>query len=206
MTLKQSYGHLHRALDSSLAELSFRREDEGHYSSAVSDGLSHQIRFPARRAQDGAVLFSLCVSARFDELERLLRPDEPSVTVMVPIHLLQPDRHFYEWPARLLEDFPAIAARVMSDFRQWALPFYAAHSDLRSLRQHLSVQPPHYSYAFGPVQCACVLAAIDHLLGDTAAVLQRLNKLAADNHGFPPQRWLPYKQLHDTISATTGSA
>jgi hypothetical protein len=202
MTLKQSYDQIHRALDAPLAELFFRREGEGHYSCAVADGVSHHARFPARRATDGSVLFTLCVSAHFDALERLL----PSAAVMVPIHLLQPSRDYYEWPVRASNDFAAVASSIVTDFRQWALPFFAAHRDLRTLREHVSVHPPRYSYAFGPVQCACLLAAIDHLLGHTAAVLRRLERLANENHGFPPKKWLPYKQLHDAISATTGSA
>jgi hypothetical protein len=135
--------HLDSLLNVSLTEMGFKREQCLIFQQEMLN-VRRLLRFPTRTS-NGVLHFSANCAIRFEIIEQLLGNGEPlSPTLMMPLHLLSPEKRFYEW--ELLEtDSEGLIKKVIRECKQFALPFMDRMSVLNAFKSQLLFETDYYS-------------------------------------------------------------
>jgi hypothetical protein len=205
MTNSQGEKAIARLFSTPLTAHGFSCTESGVFCRRLSDDVSHRLAIGGRTASDRTFQFTVWVGVRFISLERLLRPDMDSPTIVMPIHLLRADHHFTEWSLCDDDDDVAVADEVLSDISHYAFPFFAANSTLALVAERLRSESPRDWYILDPLGRLRMLIAIEFLHGDRAAAVQRLDAIIAERRSALPKHRVPFVALRrrfDEIQAT----
>ena len=168
MTRRASERALSAALQGPLADRGF--EEVGALDFFRPNDLGgYTLRFGTRLDQERRVRVSGTVGIVFLSLNRIVglgdEVDERFPTVMMPIHLLHPDRSYREWTMAVPSDAPAVASEIVQEVDAFALPFLTAFGQIDAVKGALQSPHPRDWFMLNPEQRLVVLAAIEQLAG-----------------------------------------
>lgn len=137
--MANSVAQLEKLLDAKLAEplgeLGFERAQRLIFQREIPE-VRQLIRFPTR-LENKVMLFNANAAVRFERIETLLGNVDPLFpTLMMPIHLLRPNRNYLEWKLSS-ECHDDLVEAVVGDCRQYLLPLFASFSSIESLKSQL---------------------------------------------------------------------
>jgi hypothetical protein len=91
------------------------------------------------------MFFNVNGAIRFEKIEELLGNTDPlSPTLMMPVHILRPNREHIEWQF-IPESSGGLIDQVLADCRQYALPFLEKMSVMETLKSQLLSEFEHYA-------------------------------------------------------------
>lgn len=160
---------LHERLRKELSAIGFDAIGELCYRRTV--GACKQLINVECRMDGGMLKFSCTLGLRFDDVESILRPqtkDECYPTVSCPIHVLRPERTFYEWEGSCDAEFEISASSLATEVREVGLTFFDQFATLESVGAHLSSDEVSDYFMLASHQRVGVLAAISIVNGDRA--------------------------------------
>jgi hypothetical protein len=134
------------------------------------------LRFGGRIAGNQFKI-SCFVGIRFDAVSRLLEPDEVdglSATIANPIHLLAPERKFYERTAVEAGELEFPMAEVVGDVERYAFPCFERFGDMENVAIELRSASSHSTFLVNKWQRVTILAALLLARGDQGGAKQVL--------------------------------
>ena len=120
----------------------------------------------------------------------------------MPLHLLLPDRKYFEWEMGTAADLERDRPAVMEAIHKWALPFLDTQSDLNRVKLALGSDNPSDWFVLDPEARTSTLAAIDCVQGDRSAALSRLERALKELESAPSKKRYPLQRLRDRINKT----
>jgi hypothetical protein len=126
-----------------LQELGFKRAQRLIFQREAS-GVRQFLRFPTR-LHNNIMFFNVNAAVRFEEIEKLLGNVDPlSPTLMMPVHLLRPNKEYHEW--QFTPDYPGVLVdKVLADCRHYLLPLIEKMSVLETLKSQLVFEIDHFA-------------------------------------------------------------
>ncbi len=133
-------------LDSLLAqpllELGFKRARQLIFQANLAE-VKWILRFPTQ-FRNNIMLFNVNGAIRFEKIEELLGNADPlAPTLTMPVHLLRPDRQHTEWQF-IPESSGLVIGQVLTDCKQYLLPFLEKMSVIMLLKSQLLYEIEHY--------------------------------------------------------------
>jgi hypothetical protein len=130
-----------------LRELGFTQAERLIFQREIPE-VKHLLRFPTR-LQSGIMHFNANAAIRFERIETLLGDNDPlSPTLMMPIHLLRPNKKYIEWEFRP-ESPGDLADRVTGDCQQYLIPFFQKLGTIERLKTQLLYEIDHFAEVAG---------------------------------------------------------
>ncbi len=139
--------------------LSFRR---------IADGCNQLINVGCR-SEAGKLKLTCTLGVRFDAVESLLRPknmDKSYPTVSCPVHLLRPEREYYEWEGGNDEELTIAVESMIAEIQEVGLRFLDRFVKIEAVEQELSGSAVSDWLILDRLQRASTLIAIALIHGD----------------------------------------
>lgn len=131
------------------------------------------------RTDGGKLKFTCTLGVRFDELESLLRPkseDESYPTVSCPIHLLRPEREYYEWEGGNEEELTIAVESMIAEIHEVGFEFFEKFKRIEAVEEELTSSAVSDWLILSPHQRTSTLGAIAVARGERT----RAERLFAD--------------------------
>jgi hypothetical protein len=154
---------------------------------------------PVRVGNRSIYMCSINLGIRFERLEPLLNPDNPGPTILMPIHLLTPERNWTEWAFRDEDEARTLLPTLLSWLERLAEPFWVKYSDLPNIKAAIQSPNPTDWFVLSETQRTALLAAIQYLEGNGNDAIQYLDAIICEKKNELPKYWLPLKRLRDRI-------
>lgn len=135
------------------------------------------------RNERGKLKFSCALGVRFESIESMLRPDNNSdtyPTISCPIHLLRPERTFYEWEGSDTQSVTVAADSVIQEIVEVESEFFDRFSTLERVKHELMGSDFLKYCVLSVHQRIGILAAISLLKGQRSEAEELLVKAAHD--------------------------
>ena len=177
MTLDQTKRLLDGFLAGLTSSLGFDRTESLRYARQSHDA-TVVLSFPCRLSARGVGLFTVWLGVRFESLAMWLDDDpaERPPTFIRPIHLLRDNKSITEWEFSNVDDLEKLRDTILSDLREYALPFAERYCRLAELRKTLESPNKQDWIGIGLDVDTRVttLAAIRFVGGDKAGAIRTL--------------------------------
>ena len=188
-----------------VSKLGFQRVEALIYSKTVNEGQGY-LYFPFRIDPRGPRYFSCNVGLRFESLERLLRglSEKSRPTVMTPLHLLRPNQSVFEYKFITLDDLKLLNESLVSDLKEYAMPFIEQYSTLAGLRRELEATTPKNYFVLDAEGKLVTLAGILFTHGEKPFAIKILHEaLLARANDLPKKRILLERALKEMTPPST---
>ena len=167
---------------------------------------SETLRFGGRLDESARLQISGTAGLVFGDIERVLRQagkegSSLSSTILMPLHLLHPDRQYYEWSMGGVESAPAVASQIMAEVERFALPFFEKYGQITEVKRTLEQDRPPW-FVLTPVQRIQVLAAIELVYGSPARALAILDEAIAARADAAPKKRVSLERMRSAIRAS----
>jgi len=146
--------------------------------------------------------FDCMVGVHYHDVEKLMRPDllaDLMPTISSPICYLRPNGSARDtW---CLEDEGCVDD-VLSQIREFALPFFDRFVALDDLQRHLESEWPSGSVGTGPDGRLLTLICIHYLRGEKNAARKMVEEILAERKDARPAKWWDFKKLNERLFPT----
>jgi hypothetical protein len=151
---------LHYLLKELVREIGFEPVDSLSFS-RTTDGCHQSIDVPTRM-EGGKLKFTCMLGVRFDELESLLTPNSQGWDsgIGCPIHLLRPEREYYEWEGGDEEELTIAVKNMIAEIHDVGFQFFERFKTIEAVEEELSSSVASDQLILSPHQRTCTLAAI----------------------------------------------
>jgi hypothetical protein len=126
-------------------ELGFRQRTETNFV-RHRPGVEHRIGFNVLDPDRNGVFRMVSgVGVRLEAIENLIRSGDEFASVATigkPLHLLRPDQQYQPWAFAQRAELETLAPQIMSDVRQYAVPFLERYGDYDSVFSSLRSDQP----------------------------------------------------------------
>jgi hypothetical protein len=177
MTPRQAEQLLNEFTSSLASSVGFNRMDDDFFGRPEHDALG-LLSFPFHVSARDSALFTLWVGLRFEPFARWVHeyPNEIGPTLARPIHFLREDRTFTEWEFASAEELERLRSVILTDLREYAVPFIEHYSRLANLRKALESpnKQDWFDAGLDVDRRVVVLAAIQLVDGDRAGAIKTL--------------------------------
>jgi len=132
------------------------------------DGCNRLINVGGR-SEAGKMKLTCTLGVRFDVIEAFLRPknvDKSYPTVSCPVHLLRPEREYYEWEGRNEKELTIAAESIIAVIQDVGLGFFDRFKTIDAVKEELSGSAVSNCLILSPHQRTGTLAAIALANGD----------------------------------------
>ena len=201
MTLNTAEQLLDGFLGDATSSLGFQRTETLIFSQTLNEATA-LLAFPCRLDPRGFCCFGCSVWLRFKSVEQQLRGDSAKATIptiSMPLHLLRENRSFTEWQFHERDDLGQLQEIIMSDLREYALPFIEQYSKLAEVRRNLEL-PSENWFVLNPEQRLSVLAVIQFLQGDKLGALKTLDDGLLERKTALPKKRLPLEAVRNRLA------
>lgn len=155
------------------------------------------------RFEGGRLKFTCTLGVRFDVIESLLRPtnkDKSYPTVSCPVHLLRPEREYYEWEGGSNEELMIAVESMIAEIQEVGLQFFDRFKTIEAVKEELSGSAASNWLILTPHQRTGTLAAIALVRGERSEAESLFTEALKDprNQNSGKKRLLEEirKQLH----------
>lgn len=132
------------------------------------DGCNQLINVGCR-SEGGKLKLTCTLGVRFDVIESLLRPknlDKSYPTVSCPVHLLRPEREYYEWEGGNDEEVMIAVESMIAEIHEVGLGFFDRFKTIEAVKKDLSGSVVSSWLILSPHQRTTTLAAIALVRGE----------------------------------------
>lgn len=143
------------------------------------------------RTDRSQLLFTCTVGLRFPSVESILRPDNPDETypsVVCPIHLLRPEREYFEFAATTRTELRIAAASLVAEIADVGFKFFNRFSSLNEVFKELERAKVSSFFVLSPHQGIGTMAAIALSRGERATATELLTRAVKDAESYSTPR------------------
>lgn len=115
------------------------------------------------RSEGRKLKLTCTLGVRFDSIESLLRPenaDSSYPTVSCPVHLLRPEREYYEWEGGNDDELRIAVESMIAEIQKVGLEFFDRFKTIEAVKEELSSSAVSNCLILSPHQRTGTLAAI----------------------------------------------
>ncbi len=192
--------YIHVVLERELSKIGFATYEQLVFGRFV--GSCTQLISLGGRVEGCKFKFSCTLGIRFNEIEALLRPENSDATyptVSCPIHLLRPDRKFYEFEGESANDLEVAVADLLEEIYEVGLAFYNKFVTVDDIFGELSSSAVSKWFVLSSHQKVGTLAAIAILRGDRLAAERIISEALSDSRNQNAGRQQRIAELHQVL-------
>ena len=161
-----------------------------------------QIINAGGRHENRKLKFTCILGVRFEQIESILRPnenDDSYPTVCCPIHLIAPERKYYEWEGGNEEELAIAADSMIAELHEVGFDYFDRFSTLEAVEEELTSSPVSDSFLLSADQRTGILAAIAMTRGDRAVAEQLFAEAIKDRYFEHPARKRRLEELRTRV-------